>query len=153
MTSRPACVFAVKIAAQARGAALRSGISSRDLEGIRGCAVAKAATVACASRDLAAAANRFRTGFAGYAKLQKMKYPGDTAGWLADRATSIRLNTRGLVQDTIFGHDTLSFGISLGPAQVPTLIALVSFADDGPRRRTAGPARSNPGAGGLSRPA
>ena len=116
-------------AAQARGAALRAGVSSKDLAEIQGRATAKAAGAPCTSADLTLAANRVRTGFAGYARLQKMSYPGDTAGWSADRATSSRLSTWGLVQNTVFGFDALSFGITLGPAQAPSLTALASFAD------------------------
>jgi len=116
-------------AAQARGAALRAGSSSKDLRDMQGRAIAKASGVACTSSDLTTAAVRVRTGFAGYARLQKMSYPGDTANWQADRATSMRLNTWGLVQDTRFGSDVLSFGIALGPTQAPTLTALVTFAD------------------------
>jgi hypothetical protein len=116
-------------AAQARGAALRAGTTSKQLAEVQARATAKAYGVACNSSDLATAAARVRTGFAGYARLQKMSYPGDTAGWAADRATSIRLNTWGLVQDTSFGRDALSFGIALGPAQAPSLTALASFAD------------------------
>jgi hypothetical protein len=116
-------------AAQARGAALRAGSTSKDLNAVQARAAAKAASVACNSADLKTAAARVRKGFEGYARLQKMNYPGDTAGWNADRATSSRLNTWGLVQSTVFGRDALSFGIVAGPAQAPSLTALASFAD------------------------
>ena len=100
-------------AAQARGAALRAGSTSKELKQVHGRAVSKAAGVPCASSDLTTVAARVRTGFAGYARLQKMSYPGDTAGWEADRAKSMRLSTWGLVQDADFGRDSLSFGIAI----------------------------------------
>ncbi len=116
-------------AAQARGAALRAGSTFKDLSAIQRRALSKAASVSCASPDLTLAASRVRIGFAGYARLQKMSYPGDTAGWQADRATSIRLNMWGLAQEVRFGYDRMTFGISSGPTQAPALTATASFAD------------------------
>jgi len=116
-------------ASQARGAALRAGATSRELREIQQRAAGKASAVACASPDLALAAGRVRTGFAGYARLQKMSYPGDTAAWEADRATSARLNMWGLSQNVRFGYDRMTFGIVSGPAQAPALTAMASFAD------------------------
>jgi hypothetical protein len=116
-------------ASQARGAALRAGSTAKDLRAIQQRAAAKAAGVACASPDLTLAAGRVRTGFAGYARLQKMSYPGDTAAWEADRAQSARLNMWGLSQTVRFGHDRMTFGIASGPTQAPALTAMASFAD------------------------
>ena len=76
--------------AQARGAALRSGATSTSLSQVEQRARGKVYTVACNSPDIAKAADRVRTAFDGYAKLQKMNFPGDTAGWLAVRDTSQR---------------------------------------------------------------
>jgi hypothetical protein len=116
-------------AAQARGAALRAGASARDLAATQGRALAKAAGVACNSPDLLTAAARVRTGFAGYARLQTMSYPGDIAGWEADRARSRALNTWGLLQEASFGRDSLDFGIVASPTRAPALSALAVFAD------------------------
>jgi hypothetical protein len=116
-------------ASQARGAALRAGSTSKALREIQQRATGKAASVACASPDLTLAASRVRTGFAGYARLQKMSYPGDTAAWEADRATSARLNMWGLSQSVRFGYDRMTFGIASGPTQAPALTAMASFAD------------------------
>jgi len=116
-------------ASQARGAALRAGTSSKALREIQQRATAKAAGVSCNSPDIATAAGRVRTGFAGYARLQKMSYPGDTAAWEADRATSARLNMWGLSQSVRFGYDRMTFGIASGPTQAPALTAMASFAD------------------------
>ena len=116
-------------AAQARGAALRAGATSKELRDIQLRATIKAAGVACASPDMTLAAGRVRTGFASYARLQKMSYPGDTAAWEADRATSARLNMWGLSQNVRFGYDRMTFGIASGPTQAPALTAMASFAD------------------------
>jgi hypothetical protein len=116
-------------AAQARGAALRAGSTSKQLREIQQRAQGKAANVSCSSADLTLAAGRVRTAFAGYARLQKMNYPGDTAAWAADRATSIRYNMWGLSQEVRFGYDRMTFGISSGPTQAPALTATASFAD------------------------
>ena len=116
-------------ASQARGAALRAGSTSKELRDIQQRATTKAAGVSCNSPDIATAAGRVRTGFAGYARLQKMSYPGDTAAWEADRATSARLNMWGLSQNVRFGYDRMTFGIASGPTQAPALTAMASFAD------------------------
>lgn len=116
-------------ASQARGAALRAGVTSKDLRAVQQRARSKAASVACGSPDLALAAGRVRTGFAGFARLQKMSYPGDTAAWEADRATSARVNIWGLSQTVRFGYDRMTFGIASGPTQAPALTALASFTD------------------------
>ncbi len=116
-------------AAQARGAALRAGSTAKALREIQARAQAKAASVSCKSPDIALAADRVRTGFAGYARLQKMDYPGDTAGWAADRAVSAKFNMWGLSQQVRFGHDRMTFGIWSGPTQAPALTAVAGFAD------------------------
>lgn len=74
-------------AEQARGAALRSGADRASLKAVETRAQGKAAAVSCRSPDLAMAAERVRQGFKGYAKLNKMSFPGDLARWEADRGT------------------------------------------------------------------
>jgi hypothetical protein len=126
---RPTASALEASAAQARGAALRAGSTARELTQIQQRAQGKAAAASCKSPDLTLAAGRVRTGFAGYARLQKMSYPGDTAAWAADRATSVRFNMWGLSQEVRFGYDRMTFGISSGPTQAPALTATASFAD------------------------
>jgi hypothetical protein len=85
-------LFAPEIAAalaassyQARGAALRAGIRGDDLSATADRARTAAFSVACASPDLGKAAERVKTAFAGYANLNYMTFPGDTAAWQAER--------------------------------------------------------------------
>src|SRR5690606_14156978 len=40
----------------------------------------------CASPQMALAVQRVRDGFEGYAKLQRMRFPGEIADWQGDRA-------------------------------------------------------------------
>ena len=70
---------------QARGAALRAGASTADLADVEQRASLRAYGVDCASPDLATAAMRVRKGFEGYARLSSMRFPGDVAGWQAER--------------------------------------------------------------------
>jgi hypothetical protein len=81
-------------AAQARGALLRGGWSNRDVDGLARRAVALTADQACADARVTGAARSAKAGFAGYARLSHMQFPGgdrvwqarrrgDGAGWLA----------------------------------------------------------------------
>lgn len=70
---------------QARNAALRAGDSSTAVEATERRAVDKASGVDCRSRGLALAAERLRTAFADYAKLQVMRFPGPQSAWRAER--------------------------------------------------------------------
>src|SRR5690242_17679480 len=54
--------------AQARGAALRGGAETAELQRVQARAQQKAASVACASPDMRTAAERVRLAFDGYAK-------------------------------------------------------------------------------------
>ena len=113
--------------AQARGAALRSGVEGRALNQIEARARARAAATPCGSRDLRVAAGRVRSAFAGYAKLTRQTYPGDIAPWRADRTRSAEPRWR-LAQETRLGFDRLRFGL-LGAAAPGQLTALAHFAD------------------------
>ncbi|HYD43681.1 MAG TPA: hypothetical protein VEA79_00290 [Phenylobacterium sp.] len=113
--------------AQARGAALRSGVEGRVLTQVEARARARAAATPCGSRDLATAAARVRSGFAGYARLTRQDYPGDIAPWRADRTPAAEPRWR-LAQETRLGFDRLRFGL-LGAAVPGELTALVQFAD------------------------
>jgi hypothetical protein len=114
--------------AQARGAALRSGYNSATLAQVEQRADAKIASVPCGSADIATAATRVRTAFDGYAKLQRMTYPGDLAGWTADRSTSRRAAIWKLSQTDQFGGGRLVFGLA-GEDGPSSLVAVASFPD------------------------
>jgi hypothetical protein len=113
--------------AQSRGAALRAGASAQALDGVEGRARRKAAATDCASPDLALAAERVRDAFAGFARLQRISYPGDTAPWRADRTGLGAIRWR-LAQETRFGPDRMTFGLA-GRNAGGALLAVASFAD------------------------
>ena len=115
--------------AQARGAALRSGQPAETLAAVEQRARARASNAACASPDMNAAASRVRAAFAGYAHIQRLSYPGDQAGWSADR-TGPGLNRWRLLQEARFGADRLRFGLA-GRASPGVLLAIGQFADSG----------------------
>ncbi|HEX4198229.1 MAG TPA: hypothetical protein VHZ26_12380 [Caulobacteraceae bacterium] len=114
--------------AQARGAALRSGYNSTTLSQVEQRADAKIASLPCGSPDIATAATRVRAAFDGYAKLQRMSYPGDLAGWTADRSTSRRVAIWKLSQADQFGGGRLVFGLAGGDGP-SALVAVASFPD------------------------
>lgn len=114
--------------AQARGAALRSGLSTAVVDGVGRRAQAKIATLPCASPGIAKAADRVRAAFDGYSRLQRMNFPGDISDWLAVRTTSRRQSVWLLSQTTRFGADGLVFGLA-GRDQGSALVAVASFPD------------------------
>jgi hypothetical protein len=114
-------------AAQARGAALRAGASPESLRAAEQAARQKAYAVGCASPAMTVAAQRVRSGFAGFARLQRLSYPGDVAVWQADRLGGRESRWR-LKQDTAFGADQMSFGLA-GRDGAEALVALARFAD------------------------
>ena len=71
--------------AQARGAALRGGVSNQVVRQVEARAELKAYAVPCALPDLTTAADRVRKAFDGYAGLREMSYPGTLSSWQADR--------------------------------------------------------------------
>ena len=115
-------------AAQARGAALRSGASADALARVAQSARQRADQTPCASPDLAKAAARVRAAFDGYAHLQTMTFPGDSAVWIAQRSIAQRSSTWRLSQTARFGADRLVFGLA-GRGGASGLIAVASFAD------------------------
>ncbi len=114
---------------QARGAALRAGASKDTLAETEGRALRKGRAADCRSPDIATAAGRVRSAFAGYAKLARMDYPGEVAGWSADRSVSKMGERWKLSQVSNFGWDRLRFGLAsqYGP---PRLTAVAVFADN-----------------------
>ncbi len=116
-------------AAQARGAALRSGAEEAVVAQVRRRAQGRAESVACRSRDLALAAGRVRQAFEGYSRLQRMTYLGQKAAWQADRAASAVEATWRLSQGSAAGRDPMMFGLAArGPAPL-ALTATAAFAD------------------------
>jgi hypothetical protein len=113
--------------AQARNAALRAGKAEADLAATERRARAKAAAVDCKSNDLVKAAARVRDAFEGYAKVTRMRYPGDVSDWRADRAAGRAIRWR-LAQDAAFGWDRMIFGLA-GRDGEGVLLAVAEFAD------------------------
>jgi hypothetical protein len=114
--------------AQARGAAMRSGVTSTQLDAVQTRASGAAGSVACNSPDITTAANRVRQAFDGYSKLQTMTYRGDVSSWSANRAVSQNYTTWRLSQAEPFGWNSLMFGIG-GRGSDMGLLAVASFAD------------------------
>jgi len=114
--------------AQARGAALRSGLSSATLAQVGQRAQDQAAHTPCNSPDLAVAAGRVRNAFDGYAKLYQMTFAGDAASWKADRAVSVNIRRWRLYQPSKFGWDTMVFGLA-GRTEPPAMFAVANFND------------------------
>lgn len=114
--------------AQARGAALRSGDDPASLAGVEARAGAAAQAAGCASPAIAAAAQRVRQAFEGYARLDHLDFPGEFAGWTALRAPDDgQVRWRVLQQDR-FGWDALRFGLA-GRGEGRPLMAIAAFAD------------------------
>jgi hypothetical protein len=113
--------------AQARGAALRAGTSADTLRQTEQGARAKAAGADCASPDIATAAARVRTAFSGFAKMTRLTYAGDVAGWQADRNIGRSARWR-LSQDASFGADRMAFGLA-GRDGPGVLLAVADFTD------------------------
>lgn len=113
--------------AQARGAALRAGVSTASLRQTEQLAQSKAAAVDCRAQDVAIAAARVRDAFAGFTKLTRLTYAGDVAGWSADRNIGRNARWR-LSQETAFGPDRMAFGLA-GREGPGALIAVARLAD------------------------
>jgi len=112
---------------QARGAALRSGVNPQALHAIEREASDRGAGADCSSRDIAVAAGRVRAAFASYARMQRITYPGDMAGWRADRTGPGGIRWR-LAQDARFGRDRMTFGLA-GRQTPGVLLAVAEFSD------------------------
>ena len=113
--------------AQARGAALRSGVSEVQVQAVEQRARAKAGSAACNSADLQTAAGRVRQAFDGYSTMLRMNYPGDRAAWQADRSVSATIPVWRLSQPAGFGADRLMFGLA---GRAKDLLAVATFADN-----------------------
>jgi hypothetical protein len=113
---------------QARSAAMRSGAGQAELAALQARAGADALTAGCRSPAIAGAARQVEAAFVGYAKLDHMDFPGEFAGWSAERSpTGPYLEWR-VSQHDRFGWDELLFGIAGRAADRP-LMAVANFAD------------------------
>lgn len=145
---------------QARGAALRSGADPQEVRAAERQASDRGANADCNSRDIAAAAGRVRDAFAGYARMQRITYAGDMAGWRADRTGPGDIRWR-LAQEARFGRDRMTFGLA-GRQTPGVLLAVAEFADGqapyGARlllrddRRSSGPYLDGPSASARGLP-
>ena len=117
--------------AQARGAALRGGATSRSLLALAGQADARQAALACNSRDLAIAAGRVKTAFEGYSHLMHMSYPGDDAPWQADRSLPMRTPIWRLSQSAASALGPVTFGLAGDYSRPATLLAVADFGAAG----------------------
>ena len=113
--------------AQARSAALRAGASSQDVRLAEMRGSEQGAAVDCDSRDVAVAAQRVRDAFQAYVRLQRMSYPGEMAGWRADRTGVGDIRWR-LAQDVRFADGRMTFGLA-GRQSPGVLVAVAAFAD------------------------
>jgi hypothetical protein len=111
---------------QARGAALRAGGNERDLAEAAGRARARAAATPCDSQDLKTVGGRVRAAFAGWSRTARMVFPGERAGWTADRAAYARPTWR-LMQGTVTGASPVRFGVVGGLNRPDQMTAVVSW--------------------------
>ncbi len=124
----PDVAAALKVAeAQARGAALRAGASNAALAQVAAQARARAGGVPCGSKDVAVAAGRVRGAFAGYSRLVRMDFPGDVAGWSADRSFAVEGPTWKLSQSTRLGGAPLRVGLAGRRGERARLLAVAAF--------------------------
>ena len=112
---------------QARGAAMRAGATPDDVRSAEQRGFARGAAADCGSQDVAVAAQRVRNAFSAFARMQRINYPGETAGWRADRTGLGDIRWR-LAQDSRFGEDRMTFGLA-GRQSAGVLMAVAQFAD------------------------
>jgi hypothetical protein len=113
--------------AQARGAALRAGATNAALRVVQAQAIAKQAGLACGAHDLGVAAARVKTAFDGYSKLIRMSFPGDDAGWQADRTLPLRTPIWRLSQPASAGPVRVMFGLAGDYGHPAQLLAVGDF--------------------------
>lgn len=113
---------------EARGAALKAGVTMLELDRTEARARAKANSQPCNSRDFTLAAANVRKAFEGLSQYRTMRYPGDIAGWNVERINGRRLMSWGVSQRSTFGADSMTFGLAGRNEQV-ALMAVATFAD------------------------
>lgn len=115
---------------QAKGASLRAGAAPKALLAIERNAQTRSAQFACSSTEIVTAAGRVRDAFAGYAKITRLSYPGDVAGWRADRQVTRGARWR-LAQETRTTAGRVTFGLA-GRESPGVLVAVAEFAGAAP---------------------
>lgn len=111
--------------AQARGAALRSGVAEADLTAAAARARSRAGTVSCADPQLATVRARVDGAFSGWLRTPRMEFPGVRRPWSANRVMSADANWR-LQQRSVVGASPVAFGYA-GKGETQGLVAVVSF--------------------------
>ena len=111
--------------AQARGAALRSGVPEANLKAVADRARSRAAAVSCGDPQLAVVRDRVDGAFSGWTRTPRMVFPGKARPWVADRNAWSRPGWR-LMQASRVGASPVTFGYG-GEADAEALTAVVSF--------------------------
>lgn len=114
---------------QARRVAVKAGSSEAQLVVVEQRARRAAADTPCDSPQLAIAVQRVRDGFEGYAKLPRMRFPGEIADWQGDRGGGANARWR-LVQVSPSDGAT-RLGLAGRPG-ADRLMALASFPGGAP---------------------
>jgi hypothetical protein len=117
--------------AQARGASLRAGSAGEAVQATAVRARARAAATPCSAADLQLAAGRVRAAFKGYGRLLRMDFPGDVAGWSADRSLPMRAPAWRLSQTSAAGDAPLTLGLAgrWGDEQALVAVSVLDGAD------------------------
>ena len=112
-------------AAQARGAALRSGISETALTATAGRARSRARSVSCGDPQLATVRARVDGAFSGWLRTPRMTFPGAAKDWTAIRTRSEGIGWK-LRQESRVGASPVAFGYA-GAEAASELMTVVSF--------------------------
>jgi hypothetical protein len=111
---------------QARGAALRAGAGRAALAAVEARAADRARTLPCNSPDLAVGAGRVRQAFDGYARIDRMEFPGDANGWKAVRGVNARTTSAWRLVQTVAarpGRMLLGVAADLGSDRLTAVAA------------------------------
>ena len=111
---------------QARGAAVRGGVSEADLAATAARARDKAASTACDDPELAMVKGRVSEAFAGWSQTARMNFPGTHADWSANRS-GFSSPTWRLAQHAVMGQAPITFGYEATDDAARSLKAVVSF--------------------------
>lgn len=114
---------------QARRIAAKAGSSEAQLAALEQRARRAASDAACDSPQLAIAVQRVRDGFEGYAKLPRMRFPGEIADWQADRGGGASARWRLAQVSPSDGATRLGLA---GRPGADRLMVLASFPDGAP---------------------
>ena len=113
-------------AQQARGAAVRAGVSEGALRETAARAEARASQTRCGDPQLGVVRTRVSDAFAGWSRTARMTFPGQRADWTANRGDFSSPTWR-LMQASVTGASPVNFGFAAEGAQGDALKAVVSF--------------------------